>query len=421
MAIWSFWAPATLMSLIAIGLSVLGLMRGARDNGGGTTDDAPEAPRREMRVYAEQLREIERDLARGVVSADEAERLRTETARRLLDADRNAVAHTAKSGLAAKGVAMAMALAAPALAIAIYFQIGAPSYADMPLAQRFEDARETRESRPSQSELEAEVAAQLAQADRPEPDPQYVALMEQLRAVVAERPDDQRGLRLLAVNEGNMGNFAASAAAWIALIEAQGDQVPVEDLESLSEAMIQAAGGLVSPQTEVILERILRRDPRNGLARYYLGLMFAQTERPDLTFRLWRGLLEDSAPDDPWVPPIRGTIEELAGIAGVRYSLPPLENTGARGPSAEDIANAADMTPEERQEMIGGMVEGLAARLANEGGPPQDWARLINALGMLGQTERARGIWREAQTVFGDRPEALAPIAAVARQLGMSE
>ena len=50
--------------------------------------------------------------------------------------------------------------------------------------------------------------------------------------------------------------------------------------------------------------------------------------------------------------------------------------------------------------MIEGMVEGLAARLADEGGPVEDWARLIRALGVLGQTERASAIRTEAREVF---------------------
>ena len=50
--------------------------------------------------------------------------------------------------------------------------------------------------------------------------------------------------------------------------------------------------------------------------------------------------------------------------------------------------------------MIESMVDGLAQRLATEGGPASDWAQLIRALGVLGETGRANAIWQEAQTVF---------------------
>ena len=45
--------------------------------------------------------------------------------------------------------------------------------------------------------------------------------------------------------------------------------------------------------------------------------------------------------------------------------------------------------------------------LATEGGPPEDWARLIGALGVLGQTERAEAIAAEARVVFADNADAV--------------
>jgi cytochrome c-type biogenesis protein CcmH len=82
-----------------------------------------------------------------------------------------------------------------------------------------------------------------------------------------------------------------------------------------------------------------------------------------------------------------------------------------RGPSAADIAAASEMSAEDRAEMIRGMVNGLSDRLATDGGPPPDWARLITALGVLGETDRARAIAAEAREVFADDAGALAVIA----------
>jgi len=415
MASMSFWLPAAGISLIVMALVILGLRRGAR------VPDAKTGDKREMRIYADQLREIERDRARGVVSTEEAERMRAETARRLLDADKTTSAALRRSPVGARWLAIALVLVMPLGAGAFYWTYGAPMYSDQPLAQRFAEAAALRAGRPSQAVLEAEWAADPQFPPTREPEPRYQTLMEQLRATLAERPDDLQGLRLLASNEANLGNFPAAASAWVRIIEIQGAQAPVADLIALAETMVQATGGIVSPEAEAVLERLLQRDPRNGPARYYLGLSLGQTGRPDLTFRIWRGLLEDSAPDAPWVPVIRAEIEGLADLAGVRYTLPPLAAQGARGPSAGDMAAAAEMTEDERQAMIGSMVDGLAQRLATEGGPPEDWARLIGALGVLGQTDRARAIWAEARLVFADQPQALAPIEAAAAQLGFSE
>ncbi|WP_417588726.1 c-type cytochrome biogenesis protein CcmI [Pararhodobacter oceanensis] len=415
MAELAFWLPAAALSLIAVALVVLGLKRGAQAAAGTATD------KREMRIYADQLREIERDRARGVVSEDEAERMRAETARRLLEADKQAQAEVKRSPAAARGVAIALALLMPVAALAFYWTHGAPLYRDQPIQQRFAEAAEMREARPAQADLQAAWQTSPERPVLPEIDPEYAALMEQLREAVADRPEDLQGNRLLASNEANVGNYAAAAEAWLRVIELQGARPEIADMLGLAEAMVQAAGGVVSPEAEVVLEQILQRDPRNGAARYYLGLSLGQTGRPDLTFRLWRGLLEDSAPDAPWVPVLRAELEGLAAVAGVRYTLPPLAAQGARGPSEGDIAAASDLSAAERQEMIGGMVEGLAQRLAAMGGPPEDWARLIDSLGVLGQTDRARAIWAEARMVFADQPQALIPIDEAAARLGFTE
>ena len=54
------------------------------------------------------------------------------------------------------------------------------------------------------------------------------------------------------------------------------------------------------------------------------------------------------------------------------------------------MAAAAQMTPEQRQQMIRGMVEGLAARLKDNPGDLAGWQRLANAYRVLGEEERAK-------------------------------
>ena len=67
------------------------------------------------------------------------------------------------------------------------------------------------------------------------------------------------------------------------------------------------------------------------------------------------------------------------------------------------------------------MVAQLSERLANEGGSAQEWAQLIGALGVLGDTERAGAIWGEAQTVFAADADGLAMIRASAKRAGVAE
>lgn len=402
----SFWIAALGIGAAVTVLLLLALMRG------GSGGRPPAA--HDLDVYRDQLREIARDVARGTVTADEAERLRTEVSRRILDADR-ALAQGAAGSAAPRVATLAMAglvVAVMAGGVWTYLRLGAPSYPDLPIALRLALADETYRTRPAQAVAEA---ATPAPAPRPV-EPEFAALMERLRATLASRPDDLRGHRLLAQNEAALGNFAAAAAAQRRVVAILGDAVQAEDHAALAEAMILAAGGYVSPEAEAELVRALALDPMNGTAGFYAGAMFAQTGRPDRTMGLWAPLLERSRPDDPWVAPIRAEIGRIAAEAGVDYTLP----AAAVGPTDADIAAAAEMAPEDREAMIRGMVAQLGERLATEGGTAADWARLIGAHGVLGETDQARAIWSEAQGRFAGREADLATVRAAARQAGVA-
>ena len=69
--------------------------------------------------------------------------------------------------------------------------------------------------------------------------------------------------------------------------------------------------------------------------------------------------------------------------------------------------------------MIAGMVSQLEARLAQQGGTPDEWARLISSLVVIGNTDQARAIWTEAQTRFASQPEALEIVRQGAVQAGL--
>lgn len=398
-----FWLAPVLIATVVAFL----LLRALRT----PQDDGLSAAASDMAVYRDQLAEVDRDLARGVLTEAEAEAVRTEVSRRLLEADRRAtVAARAGDGrmLPAAVVVVALVLAGSFL---LYARLGAPGLADLPMTERLADLDAAAAARPGQEEAEARARDFLPRP--PEPDPSFLELMARLRAALEERPNDTQGLSLLAENEARLGNYTAAREAQERLVAAYGDDAPLEERVTLLDLMVYTAGGFVSPEAEAVLTGILEDAPENETARYYAGLLLAQTGRPDRAFPIWRRLLETSPPDAPWVPVIRAEIGGLAAAAGVDYAPPEM-----RGPSAADMAAAEDMTAEERQEMIRSMVEGLADRLATDGGPPEDWARLIGALGVLGETERARAVADEALEVFADSPEALATIRAARQRVG---
>ncbi|MRX51233.1 c-type cytochrome biogenesis protein CcmI [Paracoccus sp. S-4012] len=386
--------------------------------GRGTATAEPAAAY-DLRVYRAQLAEVERDLARGVIAAEDAGRLRAEIGRKVLDADRalsraeGAVATAGRGRAYGVGVAV---VAAASLAFALYLAIGRPGMPDQPMAARIAAAKAVYDARPSQAEAEAQAPSRPPTGV---PAPEYLALVEELRAAVARRPDDPEGLTLLARSEANLGRAAEAAAAMRRVVELRGSEATGADHASLAGLMVEAAGGIVTPEAEAEIARALERDRWEPQARYLRGLLLIQNQRPDLAFPVWRDLLA-ADPSAPWAAPIRAVIGDLAWFAGQPDYVPP----GAAapmlpGPDAGAVEAAGEMTAEQREEMIGGMVVSLQERLATVGGTPEEWGRLITSLAVLGQWDRAGAILEEARQTFRTNPEAAAVIEAAAIQAGM--
>jgi cytochrome c-type biogenesis protein CcmH len=112
----------------------------------------------------------------------------------------------------------------------------------------------------------------------------------------------------------------------------------------------------------------------------------------------WRALLAKSPPDAPFLPMLRAEIERVAKAAGLDPDIPPAP-TGMPQPSREQQDAMASMTPEQRQQAIRGMVEGLAARLKENPSDRAGWLRLANAWKVLGENASAADAYAKADAL----------------------
>jgi len=415
-----FWLVAGTLTLIVSGILAMAVMRAYGDGHTASNQD--------LRIYRNQLDEIDRDVARGTLTAKQAGSVRTEVSRRLLEADRRAQAtrYRTPPRYVSTAVAFLVCVVLVAGSTGLYLSIGAPGYPDLRLADRIALTEERHRTRMGQAEAEAAAMAE-ARAGSPrvapdDVDPALPDLMERLRTAVSRRPNDLEGLKLLAYYEEVLGDFRAAHSAQSRLIALKGEGVTADDHATHARLLVLAANGFVSPEAERALHRALQLDPGHGPARYLTGLMLAQSGRPDLAFDVWQALLEEGPPDAAWLQPIRERIGYAARAAGIRYDLPDDEPRPFAGPTVEDMDAAREMDAADRQEMIRGMVDGLAERIeGGESGSPVEWARLIRSLGVLGDTVRGSEFWSKAQTEFADDPKALAIIRAAAVNAGVAE
>ena len=100
-------------------------------------------------------------------------------------------------------------------------------------------------------------------------------------------------------------------------------------------------------------QRGAARDPGHVRSRYYLAGQATEAGDYERAVTLWTELLALSEGGEPWLEAAQGGLElATAGLAG---DVPATPDTAA----------------------IEGMVEGLAARLAGDGGSIEDWTRLV--------------------------------------------
>ena len=396
-----FWIVVSVMTLAVAAIIAVPLLR-APDVAQGNPD---------IDIYRAQLAEIDRDLERNLLDPAEAEQSRTEIARRLLAASKTTAApFTAYRREGVVGVVVLAVIAA--VAFGLYLRFGAPGYGDVPLQARIAASDEMRANRPAQAMLE-QIAPPPPAVEVPD---DYRAAIDQLRDIAPTRPDDLELWTRLTLHEVELRKYSNAAAAQEQVIAIMGDEAGVADLTRLLDLRVVAAAGLVSPEAEQVIRQILARDDASIAARYYLGLLYDQTDRPDLAYRLWRDIAENGPQNSFHAASARQMIEDAAFRAGINYTLP-----AVRGPSPEEIANAQDMDPEDREAMIGDMVAGLADRLANDGGTAADWARLITAYGVLGNLDDARVVWVEGRDVFGADPAAMEILTEAATAAGLIE
>ncbi|MBL8704652.1 MAG: c-type cytochrome biogenesis protein CcmI, partial [Rhodospirillales bacterium] len=150
----------------------------------------------DMQVYRDQLDEIERDRARGVLTDDQAAAARLEVERRLLAAGEDAKRDLAKGGGGAPLLAAGVAAVVPVAAIAVYATLGWPGVPGYPLAQRLDRA-------PAGTQMAQ--AAQGGQPNAADPHPtgggsteSMAQLTERLAKRLEANPGDPEGWSLLA-------------------------------------------------------------------------------------------------------------------------------------------------------------------------------------------------------------------------------
>jgi cytochrome c-type biogenesis protein CcmH len=345
----TLWFVLALMTAAAAFAVLWPLGRGTRT--------APDGS--EIAVYKDQLAEVERDAAAGLIGEVEAGAARVEIGRRLLAASEAEAGTAPSSSLRARRtVAVGALVGLPLVAILLYAQFGSPGLGDFPLAAR----------------SRAPVAT--ASMDR---------LVAQVEAHLEKNPSDGRGWEVLAPVLTRIGRYDDAARAWRNSITYNGETALRR--ADLGEALTGAGGGIVTAEAKAEFDRALALDPQEMKARYFVGLAAEQDGRRADAEQTWRTMLDGAPADAPWRPLVTAALARVGSVA------PAL--------SEESIAAAKGMSEGARDTMVRGMIDRLAVKLEQNREDVDGWLRLVRAYMVLGDRTRAQAAIADARQALG--------------------
>ena len=363
----TLWFVFALMTAAAIFAVLLPLGIGGREPTGGS----------EASVYRDQLAEIDRDLAAGLIAPAEADAARVEIGRRLLaDAEQVGKPPPRRNARHRRAAAVLALVGLPLVALAIYLPLGSPRLGDFPLSAR---ARSPDAGQPLEN------------------------LVAQVEQHLEKNPGDGRGWTVLAPVLAQLGRYDDAVRAYRNSITYNGESA--ERRADLGEAMTAAAGGVVTAEAKQEFERALARDAGEVKASYFLGLAAEQDGRNADAAAIWRAMLAKGPADAPWRP--------LVEAALTRVGAP-------RAPALSDstIAAAKDMSETDRTAMIRSMVERLATRLKQNGDDVDGWLRLVRAYLVMGDREKAKDALIDARQAVANDAERLRHLNEGLKSLG---
>jgi cytochrome c-type biogenesis protein CcmH len=332
----------------------------------------------EAAVYKDQLTEIDRDVAAGLIGSSEAQAARVEISRRLLAAADNQRDPPIASSISLRRSAAIIALVGlPILAVALYLPIGSPRLGDFPLAQR---TRAPDVTQPLDN------------------------LVAQVEAHLEKNPTDGRGWNVIAPVLARLGRYDEAVRAYRNSITYNSDSA--ERRADLGEAIAGAAGGVITADAKAEFERAIALNADEVKASYFLGVAAEQDGHAAEAASIWRAMLARAPTDAPWRPLVQAALARVGGS-----TAPVL--------SDEAVAAAKDMNETDRGAMIRGMVERLAGRLKQNGDDVEGWLRLVRAYMVMGDRDKAKSALTDARQAVANDAERLRQLNEGLKNLGL--
>jgi len=320
-------------------------------------------------VYKAQLAEIDREAEAGLISSEDAHAARTEISRRILRSGEGAgpVAASLKDPRIA---AVIIVVGLVGLTLAVYLTIGRPGLPGQPYAARDIEIESAEQIGPAVEEFERRLAA-------------------------LEDPADQA--LMIGDAYASLGALDEAENAYLNALALRPEDADV--LTRVAEVAIMRSGGQLTDDGLAFIDEALAQDPSHPAANFYRALRDYQ--QGDYAFAILRldDLLAMAPEGADWTAQVEGLREE-ARMA------------------SQQVENFAEMEDADREAMVRGMVDGLAARLETAPNDFEGWLRLANAYAVLGEQPLALEALLRAEALAEGEPVLERRVQEVADQIG---
>lgn len=362
------------------------------------------------RIFADQLKELDRDVASGTISEADASLARVEIERRLLTA--------AKAVPLARPISpvwRAVAIAATASFVVLgatnlYVILGQPELPGVrnetpsPMA-----AAET--ATPDSNVDTPDIAQNGSATATTKPGGDVDTLINSLADRLQKAPSDAEGWRMLGWSYFNRQRFDDAATAYAKAVQLDPENLDYKS--AYAESLVQAAQGTVVPIAQQAFTEVLAKDPKDFRSRFYMALAREQAGELEPALDQWLGLLHDAPKDAGWLSDVRQRISELGtrtgrDVSGELVQIP-----------AAPAADTAGLAAADQQAAIEGMIAKLAAKLRSNPRDRDGWAMLIRSLKVKGDRAGASQAASDALAAFKDDPQTRGQIAGFAQSLGV--
>ncbi|MGH6609961.1 MAG: c-type cytochrome biogenesis protein CcmI, partial [Burkholderiaceae bacterium] len=274
-------------------------------------------------IFKDQFADLDADLARGTISAEQHAEAKIELERRMLDEVRAAESSSAKRA-GHRWPAVAVAMIAPIAAAAIYWQVGAPEALTAQLS----------------------TSTTATAGDEPISREQIEAMIVQVKQRLEKEPGNTEGWAILARTQYALGNFSDAVAAYAKLNALTPDDADI--LADYADAVAMSQGKSFAGQPMLLVQRALQINPTQWKALAMAGSEAFHRGDHRTAADYWQRLQDSSPPGSPVAKQIQGSIDEARRLAG----LPPALSSSS---PKEDAAVAGG------GRSTGGQVSGIVA------------------------------------------------------------